>query len=73
MIKARAGDVLFFGLSERNLELLRKGRPIKVDLTDLDRSGSVIIFYGKTEEAIRDDLIDMVGPETKYKDSLKNQ
>ena len=73
MIKARAGEHVFFGLSERNLELLRQGKPIKVDLGDLGLAGCVVIFYGETEEKMREDLIDMVGPNTVYLDELRRQ
>jgi hypothetical protein len=70
MLKARAGDHIFFGLSARNLQLLRAGKPIKVELEELGLTGSVVIFYGETEEAMRADLIDMVGPDTVFKDEL---
>lgn len=66
MIKARAGEVVIFGLSERNLELLRKGMPIKINMTELGLTGTILIFYGKTEEAMYEELKELVGPETKY-------
>jgi hypothetical protein len=73
MLKARAGDHIFFGLSARNLQLLREGRPIRVRLQELDPTTTaiVVIFYGETEEKMREDLIDMVGPDTVFKDELR--
>lgn len=44
-----------FGLSEENIELLKKGRPISIsnpDFADFD----VLIFYGETEESMAKDL-----------------
>lgn len=59
MIKARSGDIMVFGLSEANLQELRKGRPIEVDLRDLAMpGGKVIIFYGKTEVDMMKELED---------------
>ena len=71
MIKARAGDHIFFGLSEVNLQRLREGRPIKVDLAEIGLTGTVLIFYGETEEKMRDDLAELIGPETDYRDTLR--
>ena len=53
MIKFRAtkdDKPLFgFGLSEWNLERLREGKPILVNLEVLGGEGHVLIFYGRTE------------------------
>lgn len=62
MIKARGKDadgypVYFFGLSAGNIELLRKGMPIMVNLRELDGRGHVVILFGETEEAIRDEML----------------
>ena len=59
MLKARSGDVMVFGLSDLNLQELKKGRPITVDLKDLALpGGKVIIFYGKTEVDMMKELKD---------------
>ena len=71
MIKARAGDVLLFGLSQINLQLLREGKPIHVGLAELGLTGSVVIFYGETEEKMRQELADMIGPDTVYHDTTR--
>lgn len=54
-----------FGLSKRNIQLLKQGRPINVDLAPMGGTGSVMIFYGKTEQDMARDLAEFVGPETK--------
>jgi len=61
MIKAKTTDrdgypVFIFGLSDGNLELLRQGRPIAVDLRELGARGSVVIMWGATEEAIQAEM-----------------
>jgi hypothetical protein len=71
MLKATAGDHIFFGLSEMNMVKLREGKPIKIDMSELGGTGIVIIFYGETEEKMREDLIDLVGPDTEYSDKLE--
>lgn len=53
MLKARAGDRLVFGLSAKNIEKLMNGDPILIDLKQLGMEGSVFIFYGYTEESMR--------------------
>lgn len=46
----RDGKPLYgFGLSERNLELLKQDMPIAVDLDQMGGHGTVVIMYGKTE------------------------
>lgn len=59
MLKARSGDDLIFGLSARNIELLMNGKPISIDLTEIGLAkGRVLIFYGRTEEDMKQDLIE---------------
>lgn len=57
-----------FGLSEKNVETLKTGRPIQVDLTDLGvyvgYGISILIFYGKTEEAMKTDLQHYINEDT---------
>lgn len=58
MLKARAGDLLIFGLSANNLRLLTDGKPIAIDLKELGLpKGRVFIFYGKTEEDMKRTLL----------------
>jgi hypothetical protein len=54
-----------FGLSERNLYRLRKGEPIRIDLAQMGSTGEVLIFYGRTELDMAQDLAEFIGPETK--------
>lgn len=51
------GKWLFLGLSDRNVELLREGRPIKIDGAELGIDRSIMIFHGATEQAMVDQLI----------------
>lgn len=57
MIKARAGNVLFFGLSRGNCDRLLKGQPIRIDGAALGMPGLVVVISGgETEEAITAEL-----------------
>lgn len=58
MLKAKAGDNLIFGLSARNIELLKQGKPISVDLREMgEEKGTVLIFYGETEDDMARELM----------------
>lgn len=59
MLKARSGDRFILGLSARNIELLLDGRPIDIDLRELGAPGGrVVIFYGKNEADMLQQLED---------------
>lgn len=60
MLKARSGKTLIFGLSAKNIELLMQGRPISFDLSDIGATGRVLIFYGRTEQEMKEDLMNQV-------------
>lgn len=49
--------MFMLGLSEGNVEFLKLGRPIVVDLKEIGGAGRVMIFYGETEEKMREDLL----------------
>ena len=40
--------VFFFGLSHKNLNLLRQGKPISIDLKELGGEGHIVIGGGET-------------------------
>lgn len=54
------------GLSNRNIKLLREGRPIVVDLADLGITlkAEIFIFTGKDERSMKKDLKQYIGPDT---------
>ena len=56
MIVAKTEDgVLIIGLSEKNVQLLREGKPIlKLDVPGMPK---FVITYGETEQDILDELI----------------
>lgn len=56
--KRKNGITVFgFGLSDGNIERLKQGKPIYFALDELGlESHEVIILYGKTEEAITQEL-----------------
>lgn len=53
MIKARAGDLVIFGLSRLNIERLQMGAPIVFDAGVVGLEGTkVMIMYGEDEPEI---------------------
>lgn len=60
------GLLMGFGLSEGNIERLKAGQPIMINLEDMGlMKGSIMIFYGKTEAEMAEMLKPFIGPETK--------
>ena len=69
MIKARAGTAIIFGLSEQNVQLLKQGRPIHINLQEIGiANGTITIFYGPTEEIIETQLFTMLLPKKDNKE-----
>lgn len=68
MIKAIAttddGPLVLFGLSHANLDRLKAGQPIRVDMTELGGQGEILIFAGATEATMAAELADFIGPAT---------
>ncbi len=59
MIKALQGNRIILGLSDGNLERLKKDEPIKFNLNELGLPDyEVIIFNGKTEQDMHKAMID---------------
>lgn len=56
MIKAVADKdgkpIVILGLSFNNLRELKKGRPIRIHMSELGLKGKILIFAGKTERAM---------------------
>ena len=78
MIKFKATDpdtgveMYGFGLSHGNLERLKEGKPIPIDLASMGGSGRVLIFAGKTEESMAAELQEFITADTKIT-SFKDQ
>ena len=62
---------LGFGLSRGNIDKLTAGNPIVIDLaevsvpTGIKLDGSLLIFFGETEEQMTDWIAEFIGPDTK--------
>lgn len=65
MIKARANDLLIFGLSKQNIERLSRGQPMTFGLQVLGLDLRAFIFSGNTEESMAESMKDLIGPDTK--------
>jgi len=63
MIRARLGNGIFIlGVDAENIKRLKQGEPIKVDLSDLGGSDTVVITYGNTMAEIQSELEVLFGP-----------
>jgi hypothetical protein len=59
--------LIIFGLSHKNLDELRKGRPIKFNgaAAGLEDDIEFMIFAGETEQSMQREFHELIGPETK--------
>lgn len=63
MIKLRKGDTVVFGLTDENVERLKKGQPIQFNMTELGLPNqTVIIIHGKDEQTFREMFKDQINP-----------
>lgn len=73
MVKAVKGNMIILGLSDENLNRLKKDQPIKFNLQELGLPDyDVVIFNGKTEQDMKTQMIKvgLIHPtETIIKDS----
>ena len=57
----RGKDTFLLGLSEMNVQELKKGRPIIISMKEIDGPDiDVVIHYGTTEQSIAAELLDHV-------------
>lgn len=72
-VKGDDNRTLFgFGLSAKNIEMIKNDCPIKFDGESIGLNGmDFLIFSGDTEESMKKDLEQYIGPRTKVKDGLK--
>jgi hypothetical protein len=72
VIKARAGGLLFFGLSRGNCEKLLQGKPIRIEGNAIGLPGiTIVIAGGETEDAIAAELKEFVTDETVVTDTRR--
>jgi len=50
------GPCIFLGLSEVNIETLKKRKPILIDLAELGMKGKILIAYGETEDILAEEI-----------------
>lgn len=62
MLRARLSDGAFvLGLDAENVQRLREGKPISVNLAQLGGADHIYIVYGETVEAIARELQEAAG------------
>lgn len=54
------------GLSAGNLQRLKEGKPIHIHFEEINLpwNASLMIMYGDTEDAMKEELKEFIGPET---------
>lgn len=64
-VTGERGEIhLGFGITERNVELLKQGKPISIDLNEMGINASVMIMYGETEADLLKTLKPFIGKDT---------
>lgn len=61
MIKAKLGDTLILGLEEENIKRLKENKPIVFDMAIFGMEGSMVLLYGETQDAIKNELQVLTG------------
>lgn len=57
MLRAKLGNKIIIGLSARNVELLRQGKPIIICTDDLGiPDAEIVVMYGETEQQMLAEL-----------------
>ncbi len=73
MLKFKAGDLIGFGITDENIKNLKDKKPIMVDMSELGLEGkNIMIFYGKTELDLQNELSEFITEDTKYKSDFDN-
>jgi len=67
MIKAKGtkqdgSPIYVFGLDAENMQRLRSGEPILVDLTQLGGTGEVLIYFGETMANLQHEIAEFIPP-----------
>lgn len=65
-------DCYGFGIDARNVELLKQGKPIIIDLAEMGGKGEVMLFYGETTGDLIETIQPFVGAKTEVKDMLED-
>ena len=52
LIRTSHGPIGFLGLTRENLDRLQDGRPIVVDLGEIEMEGRVVITFGETADDV---------------------
>lgn len=73
MIKFKGGNLIGFGLSEDNVKNLKQGKLIYINMEEMGFNDiQVMIFYGKTEQDMQNDLSEFISEKTNYSSTIDN-
>lgn len=62
---------LIFGITEENVDRLKKGQPILVDLTEMGVNADIGIFYATDEQGLVATIAPFIGKDTVIHDGTK--
>lgn len=62
---------LIFGITEENVQRLKKGQPIAVDLTEMGLNADLMIFYSRDERGLIATIAPYIGKDTVIHDGTK--
>lgn len=68
-VTARAGNVIFVGLEEANLEKLRAGQPFHHHMMEVGAPFELVIFWAKDYTGLVAAMQEGVGPDTQVIDN----
>lgn len=71
MLLARGDKNIFMGLSEENLQGLREGKPIHIDLKTLGLEGTLLVVYGRSEMDIVDKVVEAGAGDEAFRQKAK--
>jgi hypothetical protein len=67
------GRMVFVGISDANVDQLKQGQPLVLDLAELvGIRGEIVIFHGRDEAAMEAEVraLGMITPDTKVRHSM---
>jgi hypothetical protein len=58
---------LCVGISAENVKRLKDGKPLCVNVAEMGLAvnGSIVVFYGDTEQTLYESIKEFIGPDTK--------
>jgi hypothetical protein len=69
----RGRKIIVLGLSEKNIEKLREGKPIHIHADEMGFPGEIMIFTGKDEASMAEMVKPFIGPDTDVREEAEER